>query len=127
VLRSAALKDQRVIDLINQEFVPLWVNVRVEAVPRFPFLDQVLVNGRVDAQNVIVDPFSEGFFLRSVIVTPDGKTLLNPQAPTVGGSLSGFMFGGAFSYAQVDPGDYLSMLGRALERYRATSSATSSR
>lgn len=120
MLRSAALKDQRVIDLINAEFVPVWINVRLEAVPRWTFLDQVLVNGRVDRNNVISDPFSEGYFLRSVVVSPDGRTLYNPQPPSTGGSLQAFMLGGAFSYAQVDPGDYLSMLGRALARHRAT-------
>jgi hypothetical protein len=108
-----------VIDLINAEFVPVWINVRTDPIPRFTFLDQVLVNGRVDASNRIVDPFSEGFFLRSVVATPDGRTLLNPQKQTVGGSIASFYIGGAFAYAQVDPGDYLSMLQHALERRTA--------
>jgi hypothetical protein len=118
VLRSAALVDPRVIDLINSEFVPVWINVRTQAVPPFPFLDQVLVNGRLDENRRIVDPFSEGFFLRSLVVTADGGTLLNPQSPTVGGSIGRFIIGGAFSYAQVDPGDYLTMLEHALARLR---------
>ena len=104
------------IDLINRELVPVWVNVRTTPVPPFPFLDQFLVNGRVDARNWIKDPFSEGFFVRSLVVTPDGQTLLNPQPRTVVGSAVSFFYRGTVSYAQIDPGDFLVMLRRALSR-----------
>ena len=60
------------------------------------------------------DPFSEGFFLRSVVLSPDGTTLLNPQASTVSGSVDTFLHHGYDAYAQVEPGDYLSMLEGAL-------------
>lgn len=118
MLRSAALKDPRVIELINSELVPVWINVRTHPVPRFPFVDQVLVNGRLDKDNMISDPFSEGFFVRSIIVSPDGKTLLNPQAPTVRASMARLALTGDLGYATVDPGDYLVMIRRALDKYR---------
>ena len=117
MLRSAALKDPRVIDLINAEFVPVWINVRTTPVPPFPFMDRILVNGRVDQNRMIVDLLSEGFFVRSVVVSSDGQTLLNPNPPTVRASMGRLLMSGELGYARVDPGDYLSMLGHALERF----------
>jgi hypothetical protein len=107
-----------VIDLINAEFVPVWINVRRQPVPRWAFVGQVLLNGRLDAAHRIKDPFSEGFFLRSVVITPDGQTLLNPQPPTVLGASMQFFVRGDVSYAQIDAGDYLVMLRKALDHYR---------
>ncbi len=104
--------------MVNAEFVPVWINVRETAIPPFPFTGQFLVNGRVDANNKIKDPFSEGFFLRSVVASPDGQTLLNPQASTIHSSLASFAIGGTLGYVQVDPGDYLHMLHAALEKWR---------
>ena len=55
--------------------------------------------------------FSQSFFLRSVVLSPDGGTLLNPQdAPSLGQLLGQ----GHFGYAQVKPEDYLVMLERSL-------------
>ena len=36
-LRSAALRDQTVIDAVNDQFVPVWINVRTTPIPSFPF------------------------------------------------------------------------------------------
>jgi hypothetical protein len=109
-----------VIALVNRELVPVWINVRTQPVPPFPFTDQVLLNGRLDEQRMIKDLFSEGFFLRSLVITPDGQTLLNPQPPTVVGASLQFFRRGDVSYAQMDTGDFLSMLRRALDRFAAT-------
>lgn len=104
---------------INAELVPVWINVRTTPLPRLAIIPDVLVNARVDGSNMIVDPFSEGFFLRSVVLTPDGSTILNPSPKTVAGSISRAIFEGDNSYAALDPGDYLSMLHRSLRRFRA--------
>jgi hypothetical protein len=109
-----------VIDQINGDLVAVWINVRTTALPRLPIIPDVLVNARVDAHNMIADPFSEGFFLRSVVLTPDGNTILNPSPKTVGGSIARAIFEGDNSYAAVDAGDYLSMLRRSLRRFRQT-------
>lgn len=103
--------------MINEELVAVWINVRTTPVPDFSFTDQVLLNGRLDERRMIKDPFSEGFFLRSLVITPDGKTLLNPQPPTVVGASMQFFTRGDVSYAQIDVGDYRSMLQRALARW----------
>ena len=107
------------IEKINGELVAVWINVRTTPLPRLAIIPDVLVNAKVDANNMIVDPFSEGFFLRSIVLTPDGQTILNPSPKTVGGSLRRALVDGDNSYAAIDPGDYLSMIHRALRRFRA--------
>jgi hypothetical protein len=108
-----------VIELINRDFVAVWVNVRTTPLPRLPVIKDVLVNAEVNASNMIVDPFSEGFFLRSVVLTPDGQRILNRAATTVAGSLANIARDGNLQYAEVDGPDYLVMLTRARERFAA--------
>jgi hypothetical protein len=100
--------------------VPVWINVRTAPLPRLAIIPDVLVNARVDANNMITDPFSEGFFLRSVVLTPDAATILNPSPRTIAGSIGRALFEGNNSYATLDPGDYLSMLQHAQRRFRAS-------
>jgi hypothetical protein len=116
VLRSAALSDSRVIALVNEAFVPVWINVRTHALPPLPVLEAVLVNAKVDGGNKISDPFSRGFFVRSVVLSPDGGRILNKAPRTIAGSLQRVAMYGDLSYAEVNPGEYLVMLRRALER-----------
>lgn len=99
----------------------MWINIRVQPVPPLAFTDQFLLNGRLDERRMIKDPFSEGFFLRSLVITPDGNTLLNPQPKSVAGASMQFFTRGDVSYAQIDTGDYQSMLNHALERWRDAS------
>lgn len=104
------------IALINERFVPVWINVRTTPLPPLPVLSKVLVNARVDRDNKIADLFSEGFFVRSVVLSPDGQRILNPAPTTVAGSLKHLALDADLGYAQVDPRDYLSMLRHALDR-----------
>lgn len=106
------------IDLVNQEFVAVWINVRTTPLPRLPFVQDVLVNAKVDADNKITDLFSEGFFVRSVVLSPDGQRILNRAPTTVAGSIAHVVREGDLAYAQVDAPDYLVMLRRALDRHR---------
>lgn len=106
------------IDLINANFVPVWINVRTTPLPRLPFVPDVLVNARVDADNKVVDPFSKGFFLRSVVLSPDLATILNRAPSTIAGSIREVAVDGTQCYAAVDAPDYLSMLQKALHRHR---------
>jgi hypothetical protein len=99
--------------------VAVWINVRTTPLPPLPIIPDVLVNAKVDAGNKIVDPFSEGFFLRSVVLSTDGTRILNPSPKTIGGSISRAILEGNNSYATLDPGDYLSMLWHSLHRFRA--------
>ncbi len=116
-LRSSALTDARVIRKINEEFVPVWINVRTTPIPRFPFLKDVLVTATVNAENRVTDTFSKNYFLRSVVVSPDGQTLLNPGATNVTVAARKLIFEGDFTYETNDPGSYLGLLEHALRRY----------
>ncbi len=116
-LRTSALRDARVIKMINEQFVPVWVNIRTTPIPPFPFVQQVLVTATIDKNNKVVDWFSRSFFLRSVIVAPDGQTLLNPSAPTVAKTTAKVVFEAESGYQSNEPGDYLVMLQRSLNRY----------
>ena len=115
MLRSGALKDPEVIALIERSFVPVWVNVRRTPMPSRPWLADVLVNARVDEHRMIADLFSQGFFVRSIALSPDGNTLLVTKPRDVAGSLKSIAMGDN-AYAITDPGDYRSMLRHALEK-----------
>jgi hypothetical protein len=118
VLRSAALSDSRVIDMVNSEFVPVWINVRTTPLPHLQAVRAALVNARIDERDFIADLFSRGFFVRSVVLSPDGRTLLNPAAGSIASAMAPLMLEGKLGYAEVNAGDYLVMLRQALERYR---------
>jgi len=120
VLRSAALSGPRVIQLLNDEFVPVWINVRTTPLPHLPAMRAALVNARLDDRDFIADLFSQGFFVRSVVVSPDGATLLNPAAATIASAMRPLALDGSLGYAEVNPGDYLVMLTQALARYHET-------
>ncbi|MSP60067.1 MAG: hypothetical protein EXR72_06935 [Myxococcales bacterium] len=116
MLRSAALSDPRVIELVNQKFVPVWINVRTTPLPALPSVRETLVNARTNEVGKVDDAFSRGFFVRTAMLSPDGQTLLNRQASTIAGSMAKIAFDGELGYAEVNPGQYLVMLRRALER-----------
>jgi hypothetical protein len=80
----------------------------------------VLVNAKVGPDNKIVDPFSEGFFVRSAVLTPDGETLLNKQPTTSMASLGKILRDGDNLYAVIDAPEYLTMLKHALEHFRSS-------
>ena len=97
--------------------MPVWIDVRKTPLPRLSFVPEVLVNAAVDGDNKVKDPFSKGFFLRSVVLTPDLGTILNKHPSTVGATLAEVARDGTQAYAAVDAPDYLSMLQHALERF----------
>src|SRR5574341_1533534 len=115
MLRDGALSDPRVIELVNGEFVPVWVNIRTTPVPDVPCMKEVLNGVELDERRHVSGGFSRGFFLRSVVLDSDGRTLLNPQE---GGASLGKLFSdGHFAYGQVKSEHYLLMLRDALDRH----------
>jgi len=96
----------------------VWINVRTTPVPDIACMEDVLGKVAVDADGVVRGAFSQGFFLRSVVLARDGETLLNPQ-DILKASLGDLFTVGYFPYAQVKTKDYLPMLRGALERSRA--------
>jgi hypothetical protein len=115
-LRSAALRDPRVIARANEEFVPVWINVRTTAIPPWPFVNDVLVTAKLDKNRRVKDLWSRNYYVHSIVVSPDGQMLLNPSAPTVASTARTLVFDGDFGYSIIDPGDYLSMMNHALAR-----------
>jgi hypothetical protein len=118
MLRSGALRDARVIEMLNRDVVPVWIDVRHEAIPDVPALANVLFVGHLDENRRITDGFNGGFYLRSMLMTPDGAKLLNRQPDHYWGSIGNYYATGHYSYAQTDPNDYLSMLMKSLGDYR---------
>lgn len=116
MLRSGALRDPRVIEVIEKSFVPIWINVRTTPLPAKPWVRDLLVNASVDDRNMVSDLFSQGFFVRSAVLTPDGETLLNAGPKTMAASMSRLAMGDNV-YAKVDPEEYLVMLRESLERF----------
>ena len=107
------------IELIGRELVPVWINVRTTPLPRLPIIGDILVNATVDASNKISDPFSKGFMIRSVVLSPDGGTILNRRSKTIAGSMKQIAMGD-LGYVEVTPADYLMMLRDAVEKFRSS-------
>ncbi len=124
-LRAGALSDPGIIALVNERFVPVWINVRKEALPPTPAIGRVLLRSQLDRERKIDDLFSQGFFLRSLVLTSDGQELLNPQAATVDESVATYSRKGYFAYAQVKPEDYRVMLEAALRRFEGVRASAS--
>jgi hypothetical protein len=117
MLRDGALSDPEVIALVNDEFVPVWINVRTSPIPDLACMNEVLGKVEVDSDNMVQGGFNQGFFLRSVVLARDGETLLNPQPGHA--SLGSLFSEGHFPYGQVRAKHYLPMLRGALERARS--------
>ncbi|MCC6337306.1 MAG: hypothetical protein IT380_25340 [Myxococcales bacterium] len=106
-------------DFIAAELVPVWLDVRALPLPEEPTFDSVLGTTRLDEARRVDDTFSQGFFLRSLVLAPDTLALLNPQDATPEASLETWKQRGYFSYAQVNSEDYLPMLREAVARWRS--------
>ncbi|MEO6955011.1 MAG: hypothetical protein ABI321_24640 [Polyangia bacterium] len=115
-LRSDGLRDARVIELANAAYTPVWINVRTTALPAWPFLADILVTAKLDAQRNVVDRWSRTFFVHTILVSPDGQTLLNPGAKTVSQTAKALVIDGNFSYEALYAGELLGVLRRGLER-----------
>jgi len=78
-LRERSLSDARVIALVRQHFVPVWVNVTEQPVPDLPALASV----RREWERIQHDPVTLWLFRtfqqRTFVLSPDGKTALHPK------------------------------------------------
>ncbi len=82
--------------------MPVWINIRTTSIPDLPCMEAVLNGVPLDEDRKPTGGLNQGFFLRSFVLSSDGKTLLNPQPRAV------------FAYAQVNAPEYLEQLERAL-------------
>jgi hypothetical protein len=102
-----------VIALVNDAFVPVWIDVRTMPIPALPAVDRALggMNIELDADRHVVEKH-RGFLLMSLVTTSDGAILLNPEATD---HPVGMLFEqGHFPYARVKPDQYLAMLRKSL-------------
>src|SRR5579871_1988670 len=103
---------------VNEELVPVWINVRTTPVPDVPALVPVLDGIELSDHRMVAEKH-RGFFLRSAVTSPDGTNLLNPE-PT-DAPVSMLFEQGHFPYARVEAKDYLPMLRAAVALYRQSS------
>ncbi len=105
MLRDGALSDRRVIAFINEHLIPVWVDVRADVYPRVPALHDR--DGWMFATpgGQVTNLFYLGFLVRSYVLTPDGRTLLNDAE-------------GMLGHAEMGSGGYLRMLRDAHARFQ---------
>lgn len=96
--------------------MPVWINIRTTPVPDLACMNEVLGKVELNPDGLVQGSFSQGFFLRSVVLASDGETLVNPQPASP--SLGDLFVEGHFPYGQVKSRHYLPMLRGALERAR---------
>ncbi len=104
------------IRLVNARFVPVWINIRKSPVPDLRPVDEAIGGVKLDAERRVAAGFSQGFFVRSLVIDSELRFLLNPQPSD--DPMRTFNVKGHFPYAQVKAQDYLPMLQVALERSR---------
>jgi hypothetical protein len=109
-LRDGALSSGQVIGLVNQELIPVWINVRTDPWPRLPALRPYEWQLALGPDRRALSVPMRGFFVRSYVVSPDGLVLLNDEE-------------GATRRILADWQLYLDMLQRALARRTSASSA----
>ncbi len=102
------------IDLVNARFVPVWVNIRKSRVPDVRAIDPAITGIKLDEDRKVSGGFSQGFFVRTLVLSANGRFLLNPQAND--DPLGTHAAKGHFPYGQVKARDYLPMLNQALGR-----------
>ncbi len=93
------------IEYVNANLIPVWVNVREDAYPNVPSLadrDWVLMIG---PGGQVYHPFYYGFLVRSYVLSPDLHTLLNESD-------------GMLGHAEMGSNGYLDMIARAAKSYK---------
>lgn len=118
-LRGGALNNREVVEHINRDFVPVWVNARSTPLPDFPDREEVLMGTKLTEEGLVKDLGSQGFFLRIVVLDPEDLALLNRQAPTAAESVKTFTQEGHFAYAQAYARQVVPMLEAATASYAA--------
>jgi len=76
-LREDALSDPEVVALIVDELIPIWLDTREHPWPEIAGIAADEWGLLLDDERMIGNPFYANFFVRSYIITPDEKTVLN--------------------------------------------------
>ena len=105
MLRGQALSDDRVIDLLNTRFVPVWVDSTRHGIPDAPALRDVRDWFDGTTSSGLTEWIATSFYLGSVVLTPDGEERINDSK-----------LPWPWKYKEVKAADYLDMLDGALRR-----------
>lgn len=92
------------IKLINQGFVPVWIDIREHAWPEIPAIAGNDWELLLDEEREVNSPLYANFFVRSYVISADGETLFNLEE-------------GRVRRYTPEPDLYLEMLTHALERF----------
>jgi hypothetical protein len=97
------------VKLVNERFVPVWVDIREEPFPLAPAL--VRYGSEWDLclspSRTILNPYYRCYLVRTYVLSPDLERLLNEQA-------------GVLGMAMTEIGDeYVAMLRQSLDCYRS--------
>jgi hypothetical protein len=104
-LRDGALSSARVIGFVNEQLVPVWVDIRKDAWPNVAALRPYEWQLVLGPDRRSLSAGARGFFVRSYVLSPDGQRLLNQEE-------------GAARRIVADWQLYLEMLERSVARYR---------
>ncbi len=105
MLRGQALSDDRVIELLNASFVPLWVDTTRRGIPEAPALRDVRDWFEGTTSSGWTGWIATSFYLGSVVLTPDGEERINDSK-----------LPWPWTYKEAKADDYLDMLEGALRR-----------
>jgi hypothetical protein len=98
-----------VIDFVNENFVPVWVNIRCEPFPDAPALTSYYTwDLLLDRERRVTSAYYLGYFLRTYVLDADGRTLYDDED-------------GVLGRISMRPGPYMDMLRASLERFRLRS------
>ena len=93
------------IEYVNRNLVPVWVNVRADKYPNVPALadrDWIMMP---TADGQVCNPYYLAYLARAYVLSPDGRTLLNEED-------------GMFAHGGVDGEPFVDMLRRAMEWHK---------
>jgi len=70
------MSDPCVIALVNERFLPVWINVRENPFPDVPAMDGAVEEFHLGPDRRLTGGFSYHFHARTYAVSPDGRRLL---------------------------------------------------
>ena len=104
-MRGQALSDETVIELINANFVPVWVDTTRNGIPPAPAFQDVSEWFEKTKSSFATEWIATSFYLGSVVLTPDGTERINQSK-----------LPWPWTYKEAKAEDYLEMLQGALQR-----------
>lgn len=105
MLRDGALSRRDVIDFVNAEMVPVWINIRKQPFPYVPSTAWTEWGLLLTGDRKVSHPYFYYYYIRSFVLSPDRNTLLNDED-------------GLLNQVWGSGPEYLEMLRASLKRWR---------